>query len=426
MSAVMLFLSFVVLIFLGVPIAFALGISSLVYIFTNDISLTVLAQKMYAGLNSFVLVAIPGFVLAGNLMNNGGISKRIVEFADAIVGFIRGGLALANVVASMIFAGISGTALADTASEGPIIIPAMIRQGYDPDFSAAITAASSTIGPIIPPSVPMIIAGTLVGTSITKMFVAGIIPGILMGLLQMALCYYFAVKRNYPRSELNSLKQIWEKFKGAIWAIMMPAIMIFGILGGFFTPTEASIVTVIYGLIVGLFVYKELKLKDIPRIVVESIRSTAAIMVLVGFANTFAWILASEQIPQLIADSILSISNNPIVVILLVNLFLLFVGMFMETIAALIILFPVLLPVLTSVGMDPIQAGVMVVLNLVIGLNTPPVGVCLYVAANIAKISLSRLTAAILPFIIANIAVLMLVSYIPHITLFLPRLLFGM
>ncbi|SHM29101.1 TRAP transporter, DctM subunit [Caldanaerovirga acetigignens] len=426
MSALMLFLSFVVLIFLGVPIAFALGISSLVYIFTNDISLTVLAQKMYAGLNSFVLVAIPGFVLAGNLMNNGGISKRIVEFADAIVGFIKGGLAIANVVASMIFAGVSGTALADTASIGPIIIPAMVQQGYDPDFSAAVTAASSTVGPIIPPSVPMIIAGTLVGTSITKMFVAGMIPGILVGLLQMILCYYFAVKRNYPRSELNSLKQIWEKFKGAIWAILMPAIMIFGILGGFFTPTEASIVTVIYGLIVGLFVYKELQLKDIPRILVESIRSTAAIMVLVGFANTFAWILASEQIPQLIADSILSISDNPIVVILLVNLFLLFVGMFMETIAALIILFPVLLPVLTSVGMDPIQAGVMVVLNLVIGLNTPPVGVCLYVASNIAKISIARLTVAILPFIIANIVVLMLVSYIPHFTLFLPRLLFGM
>lgn len=426
MSALMLFLSFVVLIFLGVPIAFALGISSLLYIFTNDISLTVLAQKMYSGLDSFVLVSIPGFVLAGNLMNNGGISKRIVEFADAMVGFIRGGLALANVVASMIFAGISGTALADTASEGPIIIPAMIRQGYDPDFSAAITAASSTIGPIIPPSVPMIVAGTLVGLSITKMFVAGIIPGLLMGLLQMVLCYYYAVKRNYPRSERMSLRQIWEKFKGAIWAILMPAIMIFGVLGGFFTPTEASIVTVLYGLVVGLFVYKELHWRDIPRIVIESIRSTAAIMVLVGFANTFAWIMASEQIPQLIANSILSISNNPVVVILLVNLFLLFVGMFMETIAALIILFPVLLPVLTSVGMDPIQAAVMVVLNLVIGLNTPPVGVCLYVAASIAKISLSRLSMAILPFILANIVVLLLVCYVPAVTLFLPRLLFGM
>lgn len=423
--AAILFLSFVVLIFLGVPIAFSLGISSLIYILLNDISLTVIAQKMYAGIDSFVLVAIPGFVLAGNLMNHGGMSERLVKFGDAIIGFVRGGLALANVVISMIFAGISGTALADTASEGPIIIPAMVRQGYDPDFAAAITAASSTVGPIIPPSTPMIITGTIVGLSVTKLFVAGIVPGVLIGISQMILCYYLAVKRNYPKGELKPIKYIWDIFKESVWALLLTAFILFGILGGVFTPTEASIVSVLYGLIVGMFVYKEIKIKDIPGIVMESLKSTAAIMVLVGFANTFAWILASEQIPQLIAEAILSISTNPIVVILLVNALLLFVGMFMETIAAIVILFPVLFPVLQSIGMDPIQAGVMMVLNLIIGVTTPPVGVCLFVAANIANISLVRISKAIFPFIVANIIVLLLVSFVPALTVYLPNLLLG-
>jgi tripartite ATP-independent transporter DctM subunit len=234
-----------------------------------------------------------------------------------------------------------------------------------------------------------------------------------------------AVKRDYPRGELKPISYIWSIFKESIWALLLTAFILFGILGGVFTPTEASIVAVLYGFVVGMFIYKEIKFKDIPRIVMESLRSTAAIMVLVGFANTFAWILASEQIPQLIAQTILSISSNPVVVILLVNALLLFVGMFMETIAAIVILFPVLFPVLTSIGMDPIQAGVMMVLNLIIGVITPPVGVCLFVAANIADISLVRITKAIFPFIVANIIVLMLVSFIPTMTLYLPNLLLG-
>ncbi len=426
MMVAVIFVSFIVLIFLGVPIAFSLGISSFIYLALNDISLTILAQKMYMGIDTFTLLSIPGFVLAGNLMNSGGITKRIIEFCDSIVGFVRGGLAIANVAASMIFAGISGTALADTASIGPILIPAMVEQGYDPDFSAAVTAASSTIGPIIPPSMPMIVAATLVGISVTKMFVAGIIPGILMGAGMMILSYYISVKRGYPKGELKSLSYIWKSFKGAFWAILMTVIILFGILGGVFTPTEASIIAVVYGALVGMFIYKELKLKDIPRVMIDSLRTTASIMVLVGFANTFAWILASEQIPQMIAQAILSISNNPVVVILLLNVLLLFVGTFMETIAALVILFPVLLPVGISIGMDPIQFGVMVVLNLMIGLTTPPVGVCLFVAGSIAKISLASLTKAILPYVIVNLIVLLIVSFVPAVTLFLPKLFLGM
>lgn len=423
MMALVLFISFLVLIFLGLPVAFSLGFSSLIYLVAADIPLSIAAQRMYAGIDSFVLICIPGFILAGNLMNSGGITKRIIEFSNALLGFIRGGLGLANVAASMLFAGISGTALADTASIGGILIPAMVEEGYEPDFSAAVTASSSTVGPIIPPSLPMIIAGTLTGVSVGKLFLAGAIPGLLLGFALMGVSYYISVKRNHPKGERKSLGFIAKSFTGAFWAIFMTVLILYGILGGVFTPTEASIMAVLYAIFVGKFIYKELKFRDIPRVIVESMRMTAAIMILVGFANVFAWIMASEQIPQLIARTILSISTNKIVVILLINILLLFVGTFMETIAALVILFPVLLPVATSVGMDPIQFGVMAVLNLVIGLTTPPVGVCLFVAAGIGKISLVQATKAILPFLLVSLIVLALVSYVPAVSLFLPSLM---
>jgi tripartite ATP-independent transporter DctM subunit len=423
MFTLVLFFSFLILIFLGIPVAFSLGISSFIYLILADIPLGIAAQKMFSGIDSFVLICIPGFILAGNLMNTGGITKRIIEFSNAILGFIRGGLGLANVAASMLFAGISGTALADTASIGGILIPAMIDEGYEPDFSAAVTASSSTVGPIIPPSLPMIIAGTLTGLSVGKLFLAGALPGLLLGFSLMAVSYFISKKRNHPKGERKSLSFIWTTFKGAFWAIFMTFLILYGILGGVFTPTEASIIAVLYAIVVGKFVYKELSFKQIPKVMVESLRMTAAIMVLVGFANLFAWIMASEQIPQLIAKTILSISTNKILVILMINILLLFVGTFMETIAALVILFPVLLPVATGIGMDPLQFGVMAVLNLVIGLTTPPVGVCLFVAAGISKITLIQATKAILPFLAASIVVLLLVSYIPAISLFLPNLL---
>lgn len=422
MFTLVLFFSFLILIFLGIPVAFSLGISSFIYLILADIPLGIAAQKMFSGIDSFVLICIPGFILAGNLMNTGGITRRIIEFSNAILGFIRGGLGLANVAASMLFAGISGTALADTASIGGILIPAMIEEGYEPDFSAAVTASSSTVGPIIPPSLPMIIAGTLTGLSVGKLFLAGALPGLLLGFSLMAVSYFISKKRNHPKGERKSLSFIWTTFKGAFWAIFMTFLILYGILGGVFTPTEASIIAVLYAIVVGKYVYKELSFKQIPRVMIESLRMTAAIMVLVGFANLFAWIMASEQIPQLIAKTILSISTNKILVILMINILLLFVGTFMETIAALVILFPVLLPVATGIGMDPLQFGVMAVLNLVIGLTTPPVGVCLFVAAGISKINLIQATKAILPFLAVSIAVLLLVSYVPAISLFLPSL----
>ncbi|WP_099156971.1 TRAP transporter large permease [Virgibacillus ndiopensis] len=422
MMALVLFLSFLIMIFIGVPIAFSLGLSSCIYLLLGDISLTIIPQKMFEGINSFTLLCIPGFILAGNLMNAGGITKRIIDFTNNIVGHIRGGLGLANVGASMGFAGISGTALADTASIGSVLIPAMKKKGYDASFSVAVTSSSSTIGPIIPPSLPMIILGTLATVSIGDLFIAGVIPGILLGVGLMIVTYIISVKRKYPREASQSISVIFKSFWGAFWALLMTVVILFGILSGFFTPTEAAVIAVVYALVVGLFIYRDLKVREIPKIILDSVVDAAGIMILVGFANLFGWILVSEQIPQLIADVIMSISENPIIIILLINLLLLFVGMFMETIAAIVILFPVLLPIATQIGMDPVHFGVMMVLNLMIGLSTPPVGVCLFVASSIGKIPIGRASVALLPFLAVSLIVLMLVAFIPEITLFLPSL----
>ncbi|MFS0824496.1 TRAP transporter large permease [Bacillus sp. 1P02SD] len=422
MTALLLFVSFLVLIFLGVPVAFSLGLSSLIYLIAVDIPLNIIPQKMFAGLNSFVLLCIPGFILAGNLMNVGGITDRIIGFANNILGRIRGGLGLANVGASMGFAGISGTALADTASIGAILIPAMKKEGYGAAFSSAVTASSSIVGPIIPPSLPMIIVGTLASLSIGDLFMAGAVPGVLIGLGLMIPTYIISVKRNYPKGDKKTLKEVWKSFLGAFWAILMTVIILYGILGGLFTPTEASIVAVIYALIIGLFVYKELPIKKIPEIMLSTMTSTAAIMLLVGFANLFGWILVSERIPQMVADLILGISTNPVIVILLIIALMLFVGTFMETIAGLVILFPVLLPVANTIGMDPIQFGVLMVLSMVIGLVTPPVGVCLFVASQIGNVSMGKVTRELIPFIGVMFVVLLLVAFVPQVTLFLPSL----
>lgn len=420
--ALLLFISFLILIFLGIPVAFSLGLSSLIYLIVADIPLSIIPQKMFAGLNSFVLLCIPGFILAGNLMNAGGITDRIIQFANNFFGRIRGGLGLANVGSSMGFAGISGTALADTASIGAILIPAMKKEGYGAGFSVAVTASSSTVGPIIPPSLPMIIVGTLASLSIGDLFLAGALPGILLGLGFMIPTYIISVKRNYPKGEAKSLKEIWKSFTGAFWALFMTVIILYGILGGYFTPTEASIIAVLYAFVVGIFIYKELPVKKIPEIMLSTISSTASIMLLVGFANLFGWVMVSEQIPQLVADTILGISSNPIVVTLLIILLVLFVGTFMETIAGLVILFPVLLPVATTIGMDPIQFGVMMVLSMIVGVVTPPVGVCLFVASQIGKVSIGTATRELVPFLCVSLVVLLLVAFVPQVTLFLPSL----
>ena len=320
MEITLLFVVFFITLILGFPIAFCLGLSSFTYLLLADISLVSIPLKMYSGLDVFVLLSIPGFILAGNIMNASGITDRIIRFSNHLIGHIRGGLSLANIGASMIFAGISGTAVADTASIGSIMIPAMKKEGYTTDFSCAITASSSTVGPIIPPSVPMIIAGTLTGLSVGKLFVAGALPGVLLAIGLMVVSYFISIKKNHPKREKSTTKQVFYGFFDAFWALMMTVVILVGIVGGIFTPTEASVVAVIYAMIVGLFIYKELKLKSIPGIILDSAVTTISLMILVGFANLFGWILILEQIPQTIAAGMLSLTSNKLLILLFINL----------------------------------------------------------------------------------------------------------
>lgn len=423
MEITLLFGLFLLGLIIGLPVAVTLGVASLGYLTMKGIPAVVMPQKMYAGMDVFVLLSIPGFILAGNLMNLGGITQRIIRFANALVGWIRGGLGLTNIAASMLFGGITGTAVADAASIGGVMIPGMKKAGYPADFSAAVTAASSTVGPIIPPSVPMIIVGALSGISVGKMFMAGAIPGILMGLAMMVTCYIISVRKKFPHQPWQGWAEVARSFFGAFWALAMTFLIIYGLLSGLATPTETAIVASVYAMIVGCFIYRELPLRKVPTVIVDSAISSAGILTLVGFANVFGWILVSERIPQAIADGVLSFTDNKFLVILIINILLLFVGMFMETIAALIILFVPLLSLATAVGIDPLHFATFAVLNLMIGLTTPPVGVCLFVCAGIARLPLTPVVVAILPFLLTNIAVLFAVSYIPALATWLPNLL---
>ncbi|WAP68211.1 TRAP transporter large permease [Jiella pelagia] len=416
--------TFVIGLIIGLPVAVTLGVASFAYLLAAGIPLVVIPQKMYAGMDVFVLLSIPGFILAGNLMNHGGITARIVRFANALVGWLRGGLGLSNVAASMLFGGISGTAVADAASIGGVMIPGMKKAGYPADFSAAVTAASSTVGPIIPPSVPMIIVGSLSGISVGRMFMAGAIPGLLLGLAMMVTVYIIAVRKGFPRQPWQGVGELGKSFLNAFWALFMTGLIVGSLLSGKVTPTETAVVASLYAFIVGAFFYRELPLRMLPRVIVDSAVASAAILALVGFANVFGWILVSERIPQAIAASVLSVTDNKFVVILLINVFLLFIGMFMETIAALIVLFVPLLTLATSVGIDPLHFATFAVLNLMIGLTTPPVGVCLFVCANIARLPLGPVVRAITPFILTNILILLLVSYVPALSTWLPSVLF--
>lgn len=425
MDLFLLLTTFVVTLAVGVPVAICLGLSSLAYILAAGLPVVTIPQRMFAGMDVFVLLCIPGFILAGNLMNFGGITERIIRLANALVGWMRGGLAMANVADSMMFGGISGTAVADVAATGGVMIPGMKKSGYPGDFAAAITAASSTVGPMIPPSVPMIIVGALSGISVGKLFLAGAVPGVLMGVAMGITCYILAVRRNYPRQEWQGFGELFMAFLGAFWALAMTGLIIGGLLTGIATPTETAIVACIYAFVVGAFVYHELPVRAVPRIVATSAVTSAGILALVGFANVFGSILASERIPQLLVSSVLAITDNPILVVLLINMLLLVIGMFMETIAALIILFVPLLGLATSVGIEPLHFATFAVLNLMIGLTTPPVGVCLFVACNIAREPLAKVISAVIPFLISNIIVLLLVSYYPPFATWLPNTLMG-
>ncbi|MDD2379133.1 MAG: TRAP transporter large permease [Aminobacterium colombiense] len=414
-----LFLFFVI----NVPIAIAIGLASVAAIlFSGSIPPIVVVQKMFTAADSFPLMAVPFFILAGSLMEFGGISRRLVEFANSIVGRFSGGLAFVAITASMFFGAISGAAVATVAAIGTILIPAMVRRGYDKPFATAVQATAGTLGVMIPPSIPMIIYGVLTGVSIGALFMGGILPGILVGLSLMFVAWLISRKKGYRGDEKSSLNRIWQTFKQAILALMMPVIILGGIYGGVFTPTEAAVVAVVYGFVVGFFIYRELNLSQLKDILVTTVVGTSMIMFIIATSSVFSWILTAEQIPQVVANAILSISKNPIIILALINLLLLFLGTFMETVAAIIILVPVLLPVITQIGVDPLHFGIVLVVNLAIGMVTPPLGVCLFIGCSIADITLEDITRAVWPFILIMIADVLLLTYLPWISTILPRL----
>jgi C4-dicarboxylate transporter DctM subunit len=417
-------LVFVGLLALGVPVSVALGGSAMAYIIADGgLSLTLLVQTTFAGMASFPLLAVPLFMLAGNLMNEGGITGDLVRFARLSMGHISGGLGLATIMATAIFAAISGSAVATAVAIGAVMIPAMRSAGYEDEVSAAVTATASCMGPIIPPSIPFILYGVIANVSIGALFLAGVIPGLLLGLVLMGYMVMIARRRGYPREQKASGREIIIGGIRALPALLMPIIIMGGILGGIFTPTEAAGIAVVYAFAVGMFFYRRLRLSRLPAILLASGVETAVVMLLLGLSEPFAWVVAVEQIPLRIMDVMTQISTSPWVFLLLVNLALLLIGIPLETAPALTIVTPVLAPMAVKMGIDPIHLGVVVCFNLVLGLITPPVGAVLFSICGISGISLERLSRGIwIPFLLAT-GVLLVVTFVPALSTWLPSVL---
>ncbi len=421
----LLFILLFGMIALGIPVAIALAGSSAIFILlTGSVPPPVVAHRMVNGVDSFPLLAVPFFILAGNLMNTAGITERIFTFATALVGWMRGGLGHVNVGASVIFAGMSGAAVADAGGLGAIEIKAMRDAKYDVDFAVGVTAASSTIGPIIPPSLPMVIYGVVAGASIGQLFAAGFVPGLLMAVALMLMVAWYAHRRGYPRDAAFSVRRLGSTFVHAFLSLMTPVIIVGGILSGAFTPTEAAIAACFWALILGLLVYRTLTWQRFVRVSFDTIETTAVVLFVVAGASIFAWLLTSNRVPEHFAAAILSVSDRPWVILILINMILLVVGCFMETVAAITILVPVLLPIATTMGVDPVHFGVIMVLNLMIGLLTPPVGMVLYVLSRVAKVPFERCVVATAPFLVPLGIVLLLVTFVPQITMWLPTLIY--
>jgi tripartite ATP-independent transporter DctM subunit len=416
---------FLLLMVVRVPVAFSLFISSFIYLLAHHIPLMIAAQRMTMAIgDSFPLMSVPFFILAGVIMNSAGITQRLFGFANRVVGHITGGLGHTNILASIIFAGMSGTAVADAGGLGAVELKAMKDAGYDEDFSLAITGASSTIGPIIPPSVPAVLFGVIGGVSIGRLFIAGVVPGLFMGVALGVLVYLQCRKKNYPLQKRATLKELFIATKQAFFPLLTPIIIIGGILVGVFTPTEAAIIAVLYSLILG-FAYREITLKSLPALLKEAINTTVPVLLIVGSASLFGWILASEQIPQKLSTFFIASFSNKYLALLAINLFLLIIGMFMETNAALTIITPIMMPVVANFGIDPVHFGIIMILNLMIGLLTPPIGMVLYVLSGVSKVPFEKITKAVLPYLAVLITTMLLITYIPQIALFLPKLLLG-
>ncbi|MGE5632282.1 MAG: TRAP transporter large permease [Caulobacteraceae bacterium] len=421
MEALVLFGSFFLLIFLSVPIGFAIGVATLLAltIFT-DIPLVLVTQNAVAGVDSFPLMAIPFFILAGNLMSTGGVAKRLLDFANLCFGAITGGLSMVTTVACMFFAAISGSAVATTSAIGSFMIPAMKEKKYDVGFSASIAAAAGTIGVIIPPSIPFVIYGVVVGVSISDLFIAGFIPGILMGVCLLVACYFMSKKHGYKGTgHWPTAREIWTSFKSAIWALLAPGIVLGGIYSGIFTPTEAAVVAVVYSLIIGVFVYKELDAKGLYKALYDTIVINGVTTFMVGFSMAFASYLTLQQIPAAITNVLLGITDNKFILLAIINIFLLMVGCLIDNIPATIILSPILLPIVVKLGMSPITFGIMLTMNLAIGFVTPPYGINLFVASAVANISMGRMMKYMVWFLLALLVALALTTYVPATTMFM-------
>lgn len=419
MTTAVLFGSFALLLLLSVPIGISIGLATLITIMVSGtIPVEFLAKELVTSVDSFPLMAVPFFILAGEIMGKGGISERLFNVANAMVGNKTGGFAIATIITCMFFAAISGSGPATVAAIGGIMIPAMVRQGYDKKFAAAVVAAAGSIGVIIPPSIPMVIYGVTGNVSIGDLFISGIVPGILVGLSMIIWAYIYSKKKGYKGlNEPTSLKKIAKATWDAKWALLIPIIILGGIYGGIFTPTEAAVVAVVYGLFASMVLYRELKIKDLPKVITDSALTTATVLIIVGTANAFGRLLTIEQIPTQIANGLLSISTNPIVIILLITVLLLIVGMFMDTLAAIIILTPILLPIAVQIGYNPVHFGLLMVINLAIGFFTPPVGVNLFVASGISGVRMETLSKAVLPFLVAMLITLLFVTFIPQLAL---------
>lgn len=424
MALTLMFVLLAILLILGVPVAVSLAGASLIYILIEGRPAVVMIHTMINGVDSFPLLAIPFFILAGHLMNTAGITNKIFAFARALVGWMHGGLGHVNVGASVIFAGMSGAAVADAGGLGTIEIKAMRDAGYDTDFSVGITAASSTIGPIIPPSLPLVIYGVMASVSIGELFAAGLIPGLLMALSLMIMVAWYSRRRNYPRDASFEMSRLATTFKAAFLPLLTPMIIIGGIVSGVFTPTESAVAAVAYALFLGLVVYRTLSFKHLIRVSMDTIETSAAILMIVSAASIFAYILTANQVASILGDFLLGISDNKNVLLLIMMLLVLAIGLFMETIAAITILVPVLLPIANQVGIDPVHLGIIVILNLMLGLLTPPVGMVLYVLSQVSGVRFEQCVKATMPFLVPLVIVLFMIVFIPQIALWLPTMFY--
>lgn len=422
-AAGILFIVFIALLLLNVPIALSLGVASVVAMVKIGLPMDMFPMQVYANIGKFALLAIPFFILAGNTMEKAGISEKLIDLANKYVGHRRGGLAIVAVITSCFFAAISGSGPATVAALGVIIIPAMTKAGYGKSMSSALMATSGAIGIIIPPSIAFVVYGAVAGVSIGKIFVAGIVPGLLMGAALIIVSLLLARKMDLEEQEKATKEEKRAALKDAFWGLMMPVIILGGIYGGIFTPTEAAAVAAVYGIIVGMFVYKKITMKDLYKLLVDSAVGSAVVMFIIATAGFFAWFITTQGIAQMASDFLLQVSGNKYVFLLLLNIILLIAGCFVDATSALYIFTPIMLPVAVALGYDPIALGVVMTMNLAIGQVTPPVGVNLFVACGISKIGITDISKAVIPFILASLVVLLLLTYVPGIITFLPNLI---